>query len=141
MEAFGLHSPYRFLPIIRHYLRMVNQFRGQGVLGAKSLQRGPGLVQGAVYRIRLTEIQLHLWLSLSQCSKTNIRKTSHEAPNPFRTAGIVLSNILISSHRDQLSIYPMSSSIHFSKLRLLRPFTCQRQVMPGRMLKRRRCQS
>src|SRR5437879_9699844 len=66
---------------------------------------------------------------------------SQAAPVPFRTAGIVRIKIWRSSHRDHLSMYCMSSSIHRSKEMELLPLICQRQVIPGRMLKRRRCRS
>ena len=66
---------------------------------------------------------------------------THEAPEPRVTADMVLARILMSSHNDQLSIYSISSSIHFSNGMPDRPSTCQRQVIPGRTLKRRRCQS
>src|ERR1041385_2690266 len=56
--------------------------------------------------------------------------TDQAAPEPFSTAGIVPARILKSSHNDHSSIYCISSSIHFSKGMELRPFTCQRQVMP-----------
>ncbi len=42
-----------------------------------------------------------------------------------------------SSFRDQLSMYCVSSCTHWSKSMVLRPLTCQMQVMPGRILKRR----
>jgi hypothetical protein len=55
------------------------------------------------------------------------------APVPIITAGMVLTSILVSSHKDQLSIYSKSIFIHFSKLMLFLPLTCQRQVSPGFM--------
>ncbi len=39
----------------------------------------------------------------------------HDAPDPFKTTGIVLIRMLKSSNKDHLSIYSKSSSIHFSK--------------------------
>ncbi len=65
----------------------------------------------------------------------------YSAPEPCNTAGIVFVRILRSSHKDQVSMYSISSCIHCSKGMELLPLTCQRQVMPGRTLKRRRCQS
>src|SRR4051794_39445072 len=71
---------------------------------------------------------------------------SHEdalyaAPDPRRTAGKVLARISKSSHNDQLRMYCKSNSIHFSKVVELRPLICHKQVIPGRTLKRLRCQS
>ena len=40
---------------------------------------------------------------------------SQTAPEPLSTAGMVCSKIWKSSHRDHLSMYCRSSSIHFSK--------------------------
>jgi len=69
------------------------------------------------------------------------RRQSHAAPVPFKTTGMVFTRILKSIHSDHWSMYFKSSSIHFSKGIELRPLICQRQVIPGRTLKRRRCQS
>src|SRR2546429_3940066 len=61
------------------------------------------------------------------------------APEPFRTVGTVCSSILRSKARDHLSMYSKSMTTQSSKLTSLRPFTCQRHVTPGFMLKRRLC--
>ena len=45
----------------------------------------------------------------------------YDAPEPLKTAGTVLSRIIKSSPSDQLSMYPISSSIHLAKEILLRP--------------------
>jgi hypothetical protein len=63
------------------------------------------------------------------------------APVPRSTAGMVLAKICRSSQIDHWSIYSMSSSIHFSNEMELLPATCHKQVIPGRTLNRRRCQS
>src|SRR5258708_20406303 len=54
---------------------------------------------------------------------------------------MVLAKIFRSSHRDHSSKYFKSSSIHCSNPIELRPCTCHRQVIPGRILNRLRCQS
>src|SRR4029077_10042023 len=65
----------------------------------------------------------------------------HAAPVPLSTAGMVRAKIFRSSHSDNCWMYCMSSSLHWWKGIEFLPFTCQRQVIPGRMLNRRRCQS
>lgn len=77
----------------------------------------------------------------ASCWRLQASLQNYAAPEPFRRAGIVLARILRSSQSDHLSIYCMSSSIHLSKAMELLPFTCQRQVIPGRTLNRRRWQS
>jgi hypothetical protein len=57
---------------------------------------------------------------------------NYAASECLNTAGSVLARILKSNHKDQLSMYSMSNSIHLSNETLLRPLICQRQVMPGR---------
>src|SRR5580698_2496037 len=66
------------------------------------------------------------------CSgRKSVAGMDQAAPDPRKTAGMVLSRICRSSHRDQLRTYSRSSSIHWWKGSELRPFTCHRQVMPG----------
>lgn len=61
---------------------------------------------------------------------------------PFNTTHAVFASILKSSHRLQLSIYSRSSLHQSSKLLIsLRPFTCQRHVIPGLQLIFLRCQN
>jgi len=75
------------------------------------------------------------WLSSKEaCSGRKVRSVAgldQAAPDPRKTAGMVLARICRSSHRDQLRTYSRSSSIHWWKGSELRPFTCQRHVMPG----------
>ena len=54
-----------------------------------------------------------------------VNNGAQAAPVPRKTAGTVLARILKSSHSDHLSIYCMSSSIHFSNGMELLPLTCQ----------------
>src|SRR5215471_19800968 len=64
----------------------------------------------------------------------------HAAPRAVNTAGSVLASIFRSRESDHESMYCRSSFIHVSKSEISeRPLTCQRQVRPGFMLKRRRC--
>src|ERR1035437_6705898 len=62
------------------------------------------------------------------------------APCPMSTWGMVRSRIFQSSASDQLSMYCISSFIQVSKSTLSRPEMAHRQVRPGRMRRRRRCQ-
>ena len=60
-------------------------------------------------------------------------------PLPAITTTTVLNRILISSHKDQLSIYCKSYFTTSSKFSIsLRPLTCHMPVSPGVMLIRRR---
>jgi hypothetical protein len=68
------------------------------------------------------------------------RSIRPQLARPDRTWGIVMRMIRASSPRDQLSMYCRSRRIHDSKSTLSRPLTAHRQVMPGRMRRRRRCQ-
>src|ERR1051326_6165907 len=62
------------------------------------------------------------------------------APRPLNTLGIVRRMIFQSNASDQLSMYCMSIFIHVSKSMESRPATAHRQVKPGRIRNRRRCQ-
>src|SRR6266704_300739 len=62
---------------------------------------------------------------------------AHAAPTPRSTAGTVLIRMRKSRASDHRSIYSRSNRIHSSKPSRQRPWICQRQVRPGRMLKRR----
>src|ERR1700723_1144367 len=75
-------------------------------------------------------------------SCSNFRIFEHQAaPVPRSTAGTVRARIFRSSHKDHLSMYCMSSSIHCSNGMEFLPLTCHRHVIPGLTLKRRLCQS
>ena len=90
----------------------------------------------SLYFIRYTDTN-----SLLICFRRLPVAFVYAAPEPFRTAGTVLARISRSSHNDQVRMYCRSNSIHFSNVVELLPLICQRQVMPGRTLKRLRCQS
>src|SRR6266702_322495 len=62
------------------------------------------------------------------------------APRPVNTLGMVRSRIFQSSASDQLSMYCISIFIQVSKSTASRPETAHRQVSPGRIRSRRRCQ-
>ena len=62
------------------------------------------------------------------------------APRPESTLGIVIRMIRASRPSDQLSMYCRSSRIHASKSTLSRPRSAHKQVRPGRIRSRRRCQ-
>ena len=65
----------------------------------------------------------------------------HHRPSARITAGMVATMTRKSSHSDQRSMYSRSFSTHRSKLVSLRPPICQSPVIPGRIDRRRRCQS
>ena len=92
------------------------------------------------------ELYFHLYIFIFSWSLiflswkiVNSVRTPQTAPLPFITAGTVRSIILKSNNNDQLSIYSISNSIHFSKCRELRPSTCHQEVIPGGTLKQHRC--
>src|ERR1700687_4597215 len=62
------------------------------------------------------------------------------APLPVKTRGMVRRMIFQSSASDQLSMYCMSIFIQVSKSMESLPATAHKQVSPGRMRSRRRCQ-
>src|SRR4051794_33203159 len=69
------------------------------------------------------------------------KMTDQYAPFPDNTAGIVLARSCASSQMDHWSTYSMSDSIHCRNGTRWRPFTCQKQVRPGFIEKRRRYSS
>ena len=75
-----------------------------------------------------------IWVGAEHCAGVSLGEiTIDQEVRALKIAGTVAARIVMSRPSDQFSTYSVPSSARFEKGRSLRPRTCQRPVMPGRV--------